>query len=364
MQQGTETAPNPDELTVSVLLATLQLGISAPTGTEFNAQLPFGRLGISNFESDMPNSGLGDLELRIRQNLSFKNKFNIQLATGLVIPTGEYLPASGAANLPPEASFLTLGRGATWWLADAQFSTALTSRFSLFSQGSFRAPLERTDDEFDWGNEARGVIGTQGNIINKLSGLLILEAQWRGRASEPAGFGAGRIESSNAGGWWWTLTPGLSYKVKSNISLLAGVRIPIHTDVVGNQLAPGLGGFLSASWTRRLSKPTPQKSTDNNFKKPELVPGKINVVDYWATWCAPCKKIDVLLKSAEDQWPDVHVIRVDSSAWPAPGVNIPKEAKGLPAIEIFDENGIRTQLLLGEQALEVVEVVGKLRSEP
>ena len=364
MQQGTETAPNPDELTVSVALATLQLGVTAPTGTELNVQLPFGRLGISNFESDMPNTGLGDLELRVKQNLTFKNRFNLQLATGLVVPTGEYLPASGAANLPPEASFLTLGRGALWWLADVQLSTALTSRFSVFSQGSFRAPLERTEDEFDWGNEARGVIGTQAKIIDQFSGLLILEAQWRGKASEPAGFGEGRVESSNAGGWWWTLTPGLSYKVKNNINLLAGVRIPVHTDVVGNQLAPGLGGFLSASWTQSLSKAKTPESPENNFKKPELVPGKINVVDYWATWCAPCKKIDGLLSSKEEEWPDVHVIRVDSSAWPAPGVEIPQEAKGLPAIEIFDKNGVRTDLLLGEQALEVIGVVEKRRQTP
>ena len=34
---------------------------------------------------------------------------------------------------------------------------------------------------------------------------------------------------------------------------------------------------------------------------PRPSPGVITVVDYWATWCAPCKKIDAALRELDEE---------------------------------------------------------------
>ncbi len=214
--------------------------------------------------------------------------------------------------------------------------------------------------------------GGQWQFTKALAGIGIAELQWRGGASEPDPFATDmRLTSANAGGTWWTLTPALSYKVSARISVLGGIRIPIHSDVTGNQLVPSIGGFLALSATWPLAK---KKAGDQETPKPSnakvAIPappkpkvGTITVVDYWATWCAPCKKIDAALTAAEPGWPDVKIERIDASGWPDSGVQLPDGAQGLPIIAIFDATGKRRYLLKGSEALKVVEYVNTLRAE-
>jgi thiol-disulfide isomerase/thioredoxin len=96
----------------------------------------------------------------------------------------------------------------------------------------------------------------------------------------------------------------------------------------------------------------------------QRTPGRITVVDYWATWCQPCAVIDRALAAAAPRWgADVHVVKIDATEWPgdtAPA--LPAGADGLPAVEIFDATGARHLLLRGEDALRVVAEVDRLRA--
>ena len=348
MQEGRDAAANPGGLAIDLHLVLAQATIAAPTGTSLDVQLPVGSLTTSMVAGERTDRGVGDLELRLRQALPRWRGIDAGVALGVVAPTGAYVARSGAANLPPEALALTLGRGATWWLAEIDARRAIAERMSAFAQLSARGPIGRTSDDFAWGPDARATVGSRIELVDRLALLVTTDVQWRGRASEPDPFAGGRAESSNVGGTQWTFSPAVDVALGGGFSLVAGARIPLAQDVVGRQLVPGIGGFAAVSFAQQL--------TTRRRPPVTVAAGQITVVDYWASWCAPCAEIDAALTEAKPRWPDVRVVRIDASESLPPGID------GLPVVEVFDTSGNRT-LLVGEQAKRVVEIVDAMRTK-
>lgn len=358
LQQGTEAAPNPSGLAIDVHLGTLQLQAAAPTGTALDLQLPFGSLRTRTIDMHRTDPGIGDLELRVRQAAGrWIDRPRLALALGAVLPTGAYVARSGAANVPPEASYLTLGRGTAWWIAELDAQLDAHRRASVFGQVSARGPMARTSDGFAWGTEARATLGARAiAIAGRLAFVVATDLQWRGGASEPDPFSGGRLEAANAGGWQWSVSPAAVVELGGGVSASVGARIPLWIDVAGNQLVPQAGGFVAVSYAHRGE---PRRSAAR-YRPP---PGRITVVDYWATWCAPCAEISRRLEAAAARWPDVRIVKIDASRWPADDAPaLPAGVAELPAIEIFDGAGARRALLVGPEALRVIEHVDALRA--
>lgn len=359
LQLGMDEAENPTGLGVDVHLGTVQAQVGSPLGLAAELQLPFGALASRGSGQSRTDRGVGDLELRLRQSLRALVRAPVRVALGLALPTGDYVARSGAANLAPEASYLTLGRGTLWWLGELEATLALGARAALWTQLAGRGPLGRTDDGFAWGREARAVVG--GRLRTpwpRLAVLLSSELQWRGGASEPDPFAGGRTASANAGGWHWSASPALAVSLGDGMALSAGLRVPVLADVTGRQLVPQVGGFLGLAYSyaagpRRAAPPPP----------PPPARGVITVVDYWAAWCQPCHEVSRLLDAASVRWPDVVIRKVDATE-PGALVRLPVEARGgLPVVEVYAPGGQR-RVLLGPEALRVVEIVEALRAAP
>lgn len=358
LQQGRDEAANPSELRVDAHLGLVQAQAGAPSGTSLIVELPVGALRSSTVSETRVDEGVGDLELRVRQTLGrllgFR-RLGFAVSLGVVVPSGAYAARSGAANLAPEASYLTLGRGTTWWIAEADGRIAIGRRGAAFGQLSARRPFGRTEDGFAWGPEVRTSVGGQLVTWSRLAVSLSSDLQWRGGATEPDPFSGGRLSSANAGGWQWSMSPAVVFLAPGGFSIAAGARVPLWADVRGNQLVPQVGGFVTLGFAHQLAGGAP----------PRPLLGQITVIDYWATWCAPCLEVSAALEAAAPRWPDVRVERVDASQWTpeelsrrVPGVT------GLPAVEIYDRDGRRRVLLRGAETISVVDTIEALRREP
>lgn len=356
LQVGSDVVVNQDQLAINVHLITLQARATAPSATTLDLQLPTGVLEVASLVGSRTDSGIGDLEVRVRQSSTrWRPAARTELGgtLGLVLPTGPYVARAGAANLSPEANYLTLGRGVTWGLAELDLRHALSPRASLLAQLSGRVPVGQAGDGFSWGNEGRVTVGASFAASPRASLQLTADLQWRGGASEPDPFNPGeRLVTANAGGTAFTVTPSVSIALPRRLALGVGMRVPTYDDVTGRQLVPSIGGFVSLSVRQPIESSTPRATATRD---------RITVIDYWATWCAPCEEISARLDDARDRWGDeVDIKKVDMSAWPRRG-ELPEGAEGLPVVEIYDAAGERVDLLLDKECLDVVDIVDDLR---
>jgi thiol-disulfide isomerase/thioredoxin len=140
---------------------------------------------------------------------------------------------------------------------------------------------------------------------------------------------------------------------------LAGVRVPAGVaspptpsdfdapfdSAVGTAVAPGESASL------RIPEHLPEFSLDGRTGKPTPITtwrGKSLIINFWATWCAPCRHEIPLLQSIRREWLDRNVEVV--------GIAVDYRDK---VVAYADELKISYPLLIGEDdALDVARAFG------
>ncbi|MBM4342810.1 MAG: hypothetical protein FJ100_05485 [Deltaproteobacteria bacterium] len=156
----------------------------------------------------------------------------------------------------------------------------------------------------------------------------------------------------------------------------ASYRMPVFNDVNGQQIVQGPSLFFGMSVNRCFADPPapapvaerPKLAVVGDKAKVAevaalVVPGKITIVDYWATWCAPCVKLGPQLEAFAKARPagDVVIRKVDATEWQAEQWShyLP-DAAGLPVLDVFDATGILRARLQGDDADRFAEAVAAL----
>ena len=98
--------------------------------------------------------------------------------------------------------------------------------------------------------------------------------------------------------------------------------------------------------------------TEKNFDG--VVKDGIVVLDWWATWCGPCRAFAPVFERASEQHPDIKFGKVDTEA--QPGLASSFEIRSIPTLMIFRDGILLFSQpgMLPAPALE--EIIGKVRT--
>lgn len=85
---------------------------------------------------------------------------------------------------------------------------------------------------------------------------------------------------------------------------------------------------------------TIEEITDNNFKQNVIEQKGIAVVDFWAQWCGPCRKLTPLLEQIQNEFKnEIKIFKIDADK----NINTSKEygISSLPSILIFKDGEVK-----------------------
>ena len=72
---------------------------------------------------------------------------------------------------------------------------------------------------------------------------------------------------------------------------------------------------------------------ESEFKKEVLESDKVVVVDFYATWCAPCKMLAPILEELQEEMANVRIVKVDVDE--NNDLANEYEIQSIPAIKVF-----------------------------
>lgn len=93
-----------------------------------------------------------------------------------------------------------------------------------------------------------------------------------------------------------------------------------------------------------MGSPNVKETTDGNFAKDVLSNSKPAIVDFWATWCAPCRALAPVIDEVANQYAgklEVYKVDIDSN----PDTPAKFGVRGIPTVILFKDGKVVDQVV-------------------
>ncbi len=101
-----------------------------------------------------------------------------------------------------------------------------------------------------------------------------------------------------------------------------------------------------------------KNTTDGNFEQEVLKSGKPVLVDFWATWCSPCRALAPIIDDVANQYAGkLEVFKVDIDSNP----NTPAlfGVRGIPTVILFKDGKVVDQVVGAVPKAQIEALVQK-----
>ncbi len=100
--------------------------------------------------------------------------------------------------------------------------------------------------------------------------------------------------------------------------------------------------------------------TKNNFEQEVLNSEKIVLVDFWASWCGPCRMVSPIVDEIAEEMPEIKVgkVNVDEEGELA----LQFQVMSIPSLFIFKNGEIVEQSVGAKPKNQIVEMIEKAKA--
>ena len=102
-------------------------------------------------------------------------------------------------------------------------------------------------------------------------------------------------------------------------------------------------------------------TTDGSFEQDVIQSKKPVLVDFWADWCAPCRRIAPILEEIANERDDIVVAKMDIMAHPETKDHF--EIKGLPSLLLFNNGQVVGRKIGALSKDKILEFITSATSE-
>lgn len=96
--------------------------------------------------------------------------------------------------------------------------------------------------------------------------------------------------------------------------------------------------------------------TMENFQKEIMESEQVVLIDFWASWCGPCKMVSPIIDEIADENPSIKVVKVNVDEQPALAARF--QVMSIPTLVVMKDGKIVNQSAGAKPKQQILDMLG------